>query len=305
MVIDIKKYTPQQQSLLKSGFFGFEVPANASGKTSADAQIILPMPEGLADTNSVNWTSDTLNSVDATIFSTISSSIDKASLAAARDQLRAAGKKDEDITQLDVLGRAAKNGAGPLTDGLIDGANALTSDPVKKAIKAKLVANAANVLGANVDAARLISRSTGQVLNPNMELLFEGVNLRTFNFSFSFTPRDRSESSQVRNIIRLLKTRMAAKKTANNAGAGSGIFISSPDVFDLRFMSGGRPHPFLYAMKTMALKSMRVNYADGTPYMTYEDATPVKMRMDLQFQELVPVYSEDYNQKDAGPGVGY
>ena len=156
-------------------------------------------------------------------------------------------------------------------------------------------AKAVGIFGSNMSANSLTSRSSGQVLNPNMELLFKGVQLRTFPFSFSFTPRSRDESLIVKQIINVFKRSMAAKTTtASSGGGGNGIFIQSPDIFELRFMRGGRPHPFLYTMKPMALKSMNVNYSDTGAFITYEDSTPVKLSMNLSFTELNPIYAEDY-----------
>ena len=42
-------------------------------------------------------------------------------------------------------------------------------------------------------------------LQSNLELLFNGVTLRTFPFVFDFTPRSGPESEMVRDIIRTIK----------------------------------------------------------------------------------------------------
>jgi hypothetical protein len=39
---------------------------------------------------------------------------------------------------------------------------------------------------------------------------------------------------------------------------------------------------------------MSVNYTGSGTYATYSDATPVHMVMTLTFQELTPIYREDY-----------
>ena len=43
--------------------------------------------------------------------------------------------------------------------------------------------------GEAVGAQGLLSRATGTVLNPNLELLFQGPQLRPFTFQFRLSPR--------------------------------------------------------------------------------------------------------------------
>ena len=45
-----------------------------------------------------------------------------------------------------------------------------------------LAAKAVNVFGANVTLNQLLARGNGEVINPNMELLFNGPMLRNFRF---------------------------------------------------------------------------------------------------------------------------
>ena len=42
-------------------------------------------------------------------------------------------------------------------------------------------------------------------------------------------------------------------------------------------------------------------YGEGT-YATYEDGTPVSIKMDLTFKEIEPIYDIDYDEVG---GVGY
>ena len=88
-------------------------------------------------------------------------------------------------------------------------------------------------------------------------------------------------------------------------GTAAGIFIQSPDVFQLKFLKDDVDHPFLHSFKLCALTGMSVNYTNAGTYTSYEDGTPVNIRMSLTFKELNPIYHEDYQQAGAGPGVGY
>ena len=120
-------------------------------------------------------------------------------------------------------------------------------------------------------------------------------------------PRSRKESDEIKQIIRLFKMEMAARKGLEQ-GDASGLFLKSPSVFRLQYMSGGQPHPYLNRFKICALKGMGVTYTGSGTYATYSDATPVHMQMTMTFQELTPIYHEDYVDKDGNfklDGTGY
>ena len=142
-------------------------------------------------------------------------------------------------------------------------------------------------------------------MNSNLELLFGGVNLRSFPFSITFTPRYYEEMIEVKKIIRQLKRSMNAKGSTMNAGSASGIFLKSPDVFSLRYLHNGQDHPFLNSFKMCALTGMTVNYTNSGTYASYTDGSPVSIRMNLTFKELNPIYSEDYDGMTDDEGVGF
>jgi hypothetical protein len=217
-------------------------------------QIILPMPDNVSDTNSVTWDSDSLNSLAAGSIGALSGAIDSADLGKIlNDPLAAA----------DAV-------ASSLSGSLTSAGEALKDSTVANALKTALVGQAVNIFGANVDLDSITSRTTGQVLNPNLELLFKGVILRQFNYNFTLTPRSREEGLAVKGIINTFKKRMAAKSTASS-GAGAGLFIKAPDVFQLKFKQGGGDHPFLYKIKQCALTNMNVTYDSAGAYATYTD----------------------------------
>ena len=163
---------------------------------------------------------------------------------------------------------------------------------------------AVQAIGGNVTPSSIIARATGQVFNPNLELLFSGVKLRSFPFKFEFFPRDADEGKEVLKIIRVLKYRAAPKLGSETGFAGA--FISSPDVFQLTYMNGkGKPHPFLNNFMPMALVQTGVNYSGSGTFSTFHDGTPTHIKLDLTFTELNPVYREDYDEGIGKNGVGY
>ena len=59
----------------------------------------------------------------------------------------------------------------------------------------------------------------------------------------------------------------------------------------------------MHKFKPCALTSLRVNYTGSNVYSSYEDGTPTIIKMQMVFNEMNPIYAEDY--EDAGQGVGY
>ena len=156
---------------------------------------------------------------------------------------------------------------------------------------------AMNSIGGNLDINQILARSNGSVINPNMELLFKGPTLRSFGFQFKFTPRFQKEATTVRNIIKAFKRNMAPK------GSG-GAFLKTPNIFEIQYE--GKAKDYLNRIKLCALTNVQMNYTGDGTWATYSDGSPISMNMTLGFQELTPVYNEDYAEyDDIEDGVGY
>lgn len=239
--------------------------------------IILPIPQSVSDSVAVDYASDTINPLQV------------AGLNATKDFMLN-GKID--------LGAIKSKVTNILTN---DGKNKILTDQNINLLATALAGKAINQLGANVSVSSLISRSQGLILQSNLELLFSGVQLRSFPFIFDFAPRDYDEAVMVKDIIRVIKQSMSPRR-----GQYPGLFIQSPKLFKFAYNHRGREHPFLNKMKTGFLTSMNVDYTASGTYATYDDGTPVHMRMTLQFTEMNPIYAEDYDSPAAGAlGVGY
>jgi len=148
----------------------------------------------------------------------------------------------------------------------------------------------------------LLSRATGQIINPNLELLFQGPTLRDFQFTFKMTARNEREGRSVKRIIRFFKENMAVRLTAGR------LFLKAPYVFEIKYLKGSsQTHQSLNLIKKCcALKNCAVDYTPLGSYMTYDDAdaTMAQYSMQLQFTEIEPIYDIDY-QAEANHPIGY
>ena len=241
--------------------------------------IFLPVPENIQDSNDVEWGEDSINGLAAKGF------------AIAKDAISSKG---------------AGEATGKLIMGAAKGIGDIAGDSSAQGLAQSFFASkAVNILGGNTSLGGMLSRSQGQVLNPNMELLFKGVTLRGFSFDFDLAPRDKKEGETIKNIIREFKMNMNARNSSSGSENSSGLFIKSPNVFQLTYKTGSSNHAFLHKFKPMALKNMSVNYTGAGTYATYDDTTPIHMKLSLSFQELNPIYAEDYEKEQGLEGVGY
>ena len=246
----------------------------AQNTLSKGGVILLPIPSNVTDSNSVSYNGGAMNSIAAS------------AMAGATEFMQGGF---ENLT---------KGSAGKILNRTINASGGGTN--IKNLLQKKLAINAVNIFGANVSLDQVLARSQGKIFNPNMELLFDGVKLRSFNFSFKLTPRDKNESTQIKYIIRSLKKNMSAKTVEQG-----NLYLKTPNVFELSYMRGNALHPFLNKFKQAALTDIKVNYTAENVYATYDDSTPISMMLDLSFQEIQPVYEGDYDEGDGTIGVGY
>ena len=304
--IDIERYEAIGSSYVnRSGgndrYVAGNIVTNRAGRTTSTrlsrkplinaGTILLPIPAQLQDSNNVVYGDSKLNGLAAAGVSALESTMTGlgAKLANSDNEFNLTGQTEE-------FAEALRKGFGNNNQSALTNA----ADLVTK----KLAAEAVNIFGANVTPNQLLARGNGEILNPNMELLFSDVTIRNFRFSFKLTPRNKKEAEQVKLIIRAFKRNMAPQAQGGVAN-GSQFFLRTPNIFKLRYRSGNKDHPFLHKFKQCFLTDMQTTYTADGVYSTYEDGTPVSMQMDLSFKELQPIYDIDYDVKPGSRAVGY
>ena len=202
---------------------------------------------------------------------------------------------------LNMLQSEAANTAKGLFDGGIEGATKATDNAASKtgsnlgdmetAVKSIFIGQAVQ--------SNISSRAYGAVLNNNVELLFSGPSLRTFSFTFLFYPRSSEEAKMVRQIIRAFKQSMSVKRSE------SSLLLKAPHTFAIQYMTAGqKAHPYLNRFKECALSSCGVDYTPEGTYMTYDgdEKSMTAYRLSLTFQELEPLFDDEYGSDDDNVG---
>jgi len=218
--------------------------------------IKLPIQSTIQDSNNCNWSEDKLDFI-------------KASAAGVGKEFMKTGSAIKSVS--DIKAAMSKEGG---------------TQAVGEAVSTALLEGALN--------ANLRSRFQGEVMNPNLELLFNGPQLRTFTFGFFMSARDEDEATKIKQIINAFKKNMAPKSS-------QALFLKAPNIFKIKYIDGstGQEHQSLNKIKNCALQTCNVTYTPGGTYSTFDDATKTMTayRMDLQFGELDPIYDSDYDGK--------
>lgn len=246
----------------------------AAEKKVREADIFLPIPQQVSDNIGAAYSQSELN------------------------PMQMAGLNATSEIMKSLRGEKGLSDQGALLQSIINGNIEGIDQQTKTAIENAINASAINALGANVSVQGIISRASGQIFQQNLELLFSGVKLRTFPFIFDFAPRNAIEAGHVMDIIRVIKRSASPSRRGANA-----LFMKSPKLFQLQYLTGATEHPFLNSFKICVCEDISVNYTASGTYATYADGTPVHIRMQLTFKEINPIYAEDYDEYQTGPDI--
>ena len=222
-----------------------------SGNTvRIDSAIALYMPPGLQTTYQSNWSNTELGAAGAMI-----------------DAFTGIGDLSNFQTYKDIWNTAKDVAPDYLGMTAAAIASALTPFNVK-------------------DAATFYRQS---ILNPYMEVIFNGVSNRTFSFTFKFIPRSRSEQETIKQIIDTLKFHRAPEKKKSNVNS----LWNFPSTFDISFLKkDGQVNEWLFKISTCALTDMTVQQGSEGSYNSFEDSSPFSTTMTLQFTELEALTKE-------------
>ena len=94
---------------------------------------------------------------------------------------------------------------------------------------------------------------------------------------------------------------MAAQRTASQ------LFLKAPNTFKIRYLHRAKDHPYINYIKECALQSFTVNYTPEGNYMTFADGLMTSYEITMQFQELEPIFNDDYATLDQNKDsvIGY
>ena len=264
--MDMVQYIPSGFGGKGSGEGGLRSMSQRSGlNKKLIGSVMLPVPGGISDTNAVDWGNGTMTPIQAAAANI--------ALTTLQEGFAAGGE-----AAVDLANQAKGAGAD-----------------VKKGIMS-VIAGSATQIG-----KQALQRGEGMVLNPNMEVLFNGPQLRTFGFTFKLSPRSRKEALTAVKIIKFFKQGMSPIRTKEN------FFLKAPHTFMLKYLRGrsNSEQPYLNKFKECALQNATVQYTPDGNYNTFADGVMVSYSLQLTFAELTPIFNDDYGNGSFDASIGY
>jgi len=174
--------------------------------------------------------------------------------------------------------------------------------------------------GDKENATLLLQNALKRVPNPQLQLLYQGTNLREFSFEFTFTPASAKEAESVDQIVKTFAYYSLPDLTD---GVG-GQFLIPPQIFRIKFqflgdngiatqignvlqntignllgtqfskiISGSNPttditnakQAKIFTINDCVLKDVSVNYAPNG-WASYQDGFPIQTTLSLRFSEI-------------------
>ena len=125
----------------------------------------------------------------------------------------------------------------------------------------------------------------GSAVNRNLaEVIFTGLEYRTFSMEYSFMPKNRREAKVVDEIINILTFYALPNRKQNSAQT-----FDIPAEFNMRYMYFDKTNEYIHQPLTLALESIDITYG-GAKFASFRGdargAQPIRTDVNLTFREL-------------------
>jgi len=160
------------------------------------------------------------------------------------------------------------------------------SDSARKGVADFIVSNANKALGSGVTLNQALGGIDGTIVNPNVEMMYESPEMRTFSLTYKMFASSPGESAEIRAICNTFKKNMLPS-------FGGGAFINVPNVVRVTFMTGDSVNPYVSQFKPCAISNVSINYTPDGSWASYDGGAPVATNITINFTELKMLFAED------------
>jgi hypothetical protein len=155
-----------------------------------------------------------------------------------------------------------------------------------------------------VGVGGLTQRMLGEAINRNFaDVIFTGVDFRTFTFEYSFMPASEKEAKEVDKIINMFQYYAMPLRRQDVA-----MTYELPATFELVYMYYGNKNKYIMPALALGLEGIDIKYG-GEKFATFRGdergAQPVRTDMTLTFREIevadrASIYGDTVAQKYEG-----
>ena len=195
-------------------------------------------------------------------------------------------------TELGMAGSTAAsavNAAGGGLGALEKALNGLDIETIAGAAAVSLFKEGVSKVAPNVQKG--IEAGAGAIMNPFQALAFDGVDLKTYSWNWTFSPKSINETNMLKSIIKQIKYHIHPYYKDLNVGitAGGKAFLSYPSVC-VPLITGVQT----LVMKPCMISQFQVDYGAGGELAFLQGGEPAVVRISMTLSEMQIWTREDY-----------
>ena len=192
------------------------------------------------------------------------------------------GEQEMGLAVAGMMSAANTMGSGA---SLNDIAKKLASDGLEgggKAVENMALTALDATIAPGAKAALEISRGT--LYSNRSEMAFEGIDRRSFSFTFRMLPNNPQEAQTIENIVTAFRYHSMPEIEGSEL---TGRTMITPSTLDIEYF----PNAHLHKISTSVLEGVDVQYGGERPQF-FEDDHPVETQLTLNFKELEIITKE-------------
>lgn len=229
--------------------------SNKGAEMKTETSVAFPLPANLLSSTGLDYTNTNLGAIGGEL------------IGAAKSLVNAPNFLEE-------LNRQTQSGIKLATG------NDASSNNLRQVMLRRLINSVSPTAGGAVDLI------TGSTPNPHVAVTFNNVKLRTFTFTWKFSPSSADDSKYLHKIIKTIQRRVLPEKTSE-------FLLRYPNQVQIEIV----PDPLnkLFQFKPAVITDVSVNYAPNGNPSFFRDDMPTDVELSLSFQEIQIRVSGDYN----------
>ena len=148
------------------------------------------------------------------------------------------------------------------------------------------------IIKAGAPGGDILKQAAGKTVNPLKFQLFEGVNFRTYSYTFNLRPKNSNEAKTIQEMIYAFKLSALPGTTGDN-----NRIYTFPNEWAIRFR-GPFKDKIDYPLVSVCT-GVDVNYTDGQGFATFSDGSPMSVGLTINFTETATLTRDKYKKRSS------